>query len=133
MTTSTGTFDLSDWQEDTFDRQPGAHLARVSSRKTYRGGLEGESTLTMLSVGVPAEGSAEFQGVAYVALERVTGRLDGRRGGFVLLHVADRTVGMKVSVVAGSADGELTGLTGELAITRADDGTHTYALTHQLP
>lgn len=138
MTTSTdsihatGTFDLHDWQEEHYDETPAATLAKVSNRKTFHGDITGTSTAQLLSVGVPVEGSAEFAGVAYVAIERITGTVHGKQGSFVVLHVADRATGMTVSVVAGSADGELTGLRGDLRIQRAEDGSHTYTFDYRL-
>jgi hypothetical protein len=138
MTTSTdtshatGSFDLHDWQEEYYDETPAAKLARVSNRKTFHGDITGTSAAQLLTVGVPVEGAEEFAGVAYVAIERITGTVHGKRGSFVVLHVADRAAGMTVSVVAGSADGELTGLRGDLAIQRAEDGSHTYTFDYRL-
>ncbi|HJP73422.1 MAG TPA: DUF3224 domain-containing protein [Pseudonocardiaceae bacterium] len=129
--TATGTFDLHDWQEQYYDETPAAKLARISNRKTFHGDLTGTSTAQLLTVGVPVEGSDEFAGVAYVAIERITGSVHGRKGSFVVLHVADRSAGMTVSVVAGSADGELTGLGGDLRITRAEDGSHSYEFDYR--
>jgi hypothetical protein len=39
---------------------------------------------------------------------------------------------MSVSVVDGSADGELAGLTGTLKISKHDDGSHTYTFDYEL-
>jgi hypothetical protein len=138
MTTSTdtrnaaGSFDLHDWQEEYYDETPAAKLARVSNRKTFHGDITGTSATQLLTVGVPVEGSDEFAGVAYVAIERITGTVHGKQGSFVVLHVADRSAGMTVSVVAGSADGELTGLRGDLGIQRAEDGSHTYTFDYHI-
>lgn len=129
--TATGTFDLHDWQEPYYDETPAAKLAKISNRKTFHGDLTGTSSARLLTVGVPVEGSDEFAGVAYVAIERITGSVHGRTGSFVVLHVADRTAGMNVSVVAGSADGELTGLSGDLRIKRAEDGSHSYEFDYR--
>ncbi len=138
MTTSTdimhaaGSFDLHDWQEEHYDETPAAKLARVSNRKTFHGDITGTSTAQLLTVGVPVDGSDEFAGVVYVAIERITGTVHGKQGSFVVVHTADRSTGMKVSVVAGSADGELTGLRGELGIQRAEDGSHTYTFDYRI-
>jgi hypothetical protein len=132
MSTATGSFELHDWADDIYDDAPGAQLGRSTARKTFTGGLTGESTLTMMSVATPQPDGA-FQGTAYVALERFTGTLDGHPGSFVLLHVADRTTGMRVTIVPGSADNALTTLTGTLHITRTESGTHTYTLEYELP
>ncbi|HEX4222285.1 MAG TPA: DUF3224 domain-containing protein [Pseudonocardiaceae bacterium] len=131
-THATGHFDLHDWQEDYYDQTPAAHLARVGNRKTFHGDITGTSTAQLLTVGVPVDGVDEFAGVAYVAIERITGAVHGRKGSFVLRHVADRATGMTVSVVAGSADGELTGLLGDLLIQRTEDGSHTYTFDYRI-
>ena len=131
-THAAGTFDLHDWQESYFDQTPAATLATVTNRKTWNGDITGSSSARLMTVGVPVEGSEEFAGVAYVALERVTGAVHGKQGSFVLLHVADRTAGMTVSVVAGSADGELAGLSGDLRIQRAEDGSHSYTFDYRM-
>ena len=129
---ATGHFDLHDWREEYYDQTQAAHLARVSNGKTFHGDITGTGSAQLLTVGVPVDGSDEFAGVAYVAIERITGAVHGRKGSFVLLHVADRSAGMTVSVVAGSADGELTGLRGDLGIQRAEDGSHTYTFDYRI-
>ena len=129
-TRATGSFDLHDWQEESYDDTPAAKLAKVSNRKTFHGDITGTSSAQLLTVAVPAEG--EYAGVAYVAVERITGTVHGKPGSFVVVHVADRTAGMSVSVVAGSADGELTGLAGELKVQRAEDGSHTYTFDYRI-
>lgn len=121
-----------DWQDETYDDTPAAQLAKASNRKTFHGDVTGTSTAQLLTVAVPVDGEREYAGVAYVAVERITGAVHGRKGSFVVVHVADRSVGMTVSVVAGSADGELTGLGGELKIARAEDGSHTYTFDYRI-
>ena len=41
-------------------------------------------------------------------------------------------LGFAVTTVAGSADGDLAGLSGEMQIARAEDGSHTYTLGYRL-
>lgn len=132
MVTATGTFDLHDWVDSTYDEQDGAHLSRARNRKTFHGDIEGDSSAELLLVAVPGGEAGEYQGTAYVGLERITGTVHGRAGSFVVVHQADLAVGMTVRVVAGSGTGELAGLTGDLAIVRATDGSHSYTFTYQL-
>ena len=71
----------------------------------------------------------------YVAIERVDGALHGRNGSFVLRHDGIRHHGgqtLSVIVVPGSATGELTGLTGELAIDIDADGAHHYRFDYKI-
>jgi hypothetical protein len=94
--------------------------------KTFTGDVEGTSTVRMLAAQTPVEGSA-----AYVALERITGSLHGRKGTFVLLHAATYQ-DARWLIVDDSGTGELAGLTGTAVLTRHDDGSHTIALDYEL-
>ncbi len=129
-TQAAGSFEIGEWEDETFDEQPGAKLARVRLTKTFAGDLAGTSVVDMLAVSTPTD-EDEFQGAAYVAVERVIGTVHGRDGGFVLTHTAGEAHGMKVAVVPGSGTGELQGITGELVISRHEDGSHTYTFDYQ--
>ena len=48
MTTTTGRFDLTSWDEEVFDDAEGAKLVRVSIAKAFEGGLTGTSTAALL-------------------------------------------------------------------------------------
>ncbi|MFF8380197.1 DUF3224 domain-containing protein [Streptomyces sp. NPDC015661] len=130
MSTKTdGTFDLTSFEPEVLDEGPGAALGRVRITKAFQGGLVGTSTVHMLSV-ADVEGSP----VAYVAVERFTGELDGRKGSFVLQHSAPGSQGEKLAirVVQGTGSGDLAGITGDLAIIRSEDGGHSYVLEYTL-
>ena len=88
MSTARGTFEIQLQHEPPFDAAPGAMLARAKGLKQFDGDLEGSSTLEMLSAVSETRGSA-----GYVALERVTGTLEGRAGSFVLQHTGIMTRG----------------------------------------
>jgi len=78
----------------------------------------------MLATQTDVPGSA-----GYVAMERVTGKLKGRAGGFVLQHSATMTRGTPVStitVVPDSGTGELHGISGRMTVTVGPEGGHTY-------
>ena len=105
-------------------------LGRMSLAKTFTGGLEASSHGEMLSARTATAGSA-----GYVAIERVDGVLDGRRGTFVLQHmgVMDRgDAHATINVVPDSGTGELVGLSGTMTIVVAD-GDHTYTFDYTLP
>ena len=83
----------------------------------------------MLALSTAIEGSA-----GYVAMEQVTGSLQGKKGSFTLQHFGKMTRGvleLKVSVVPDSGTGELTGLSGTMKIIIAD-GTHSYEFDYTL-
>jgi hypothetical protein len=108
----------------------GAKIGRMSLDKQFHGDLEATSKGTMLSAGIDANGSG-----GYVAIERVSGTLHGRRGTFVLQHSGTMTRGvpqMSVSVVPDSGTDQLVGLTGKMTINIAD-GKHFYEFDYALP
>lgn len=125
-----GTFEIDAWEDDVYGDGEDVKLSRVRLTKTFAGDLVGTSEVHMLAVSTPA--GEEFQGAAYVAAEKVTGSLNGRAGAFVLVHAASEPHGMKVAVIPGSGSGELKGITGEIAISRHEDGSHTYTFDYEL-
>ena len=101
-----------------------ANLARLTIDKRFHGDLEGISKGEMLAMQSEVKGSA-----GYVALERVTATLKGKSGSFVLQHSGTMTRGASattITVVPDSGAGELRGIAGEMSITVAADGGHTY-------
>jgi hypothetical protein len=112
------------------DKAEGSTLGRYSLDKQYHGDLEATSKGEMLTAGTDVKGSA-----GYVAIERVTGTLGGRKGSFVLQHTGTMNRGtptLTVSVVPDSGTDELAGLTGTLTIIIAD-GKHSYDFEYSLP
>ncbi|MEU1422959.1 DUF3224 domain-containing protein [Kitasatospora sp. NPDC005751] len=124
-----GSFQLTAFEPEETDEQPGATLGRIRITKEFTGGLTGSSVVRMLSVLDGAGGPA-----AYVAVERFTGELDGRKGSFVLQHAAPGSQGepLAIRVVAGTGVGELAGITGTFELSVDDEGGHTYALEYEL-
>ena len=108
----------------------GSRLARMSIDKTITGDLVATTAGQMLSAMTGVKGSA-----GYVALERVSGVLHGRRGSFVLQHSGTMNQGtpsLSVTVVPDSGTGELAGLSGQFNITIAG-GRHSYEFSYTLP
>jgi hypothetical protein len=106
-----------------------AGLSRMSLDKQFHGALAATSKGEMISVMSEVKGSG-----VYAAIERVTGKLDGRSGSFVLHHRGTMTRGvpqLSVSVAPDSGTGELVGLTGEMAIKIAD-GKHFYEFEYNI-
>ena len=105
-------------------------LGRMSLDKQYHGDLEATAKGEMLFAGGPAKGSG-----GYVAIEQVSGTLQGRSGSFVLQHSSTMTpasMHMTITVVPDSGTGQMAGLTGSLTI-RIDHGQHSYELDYSLP
>lgn len=109
---------------------PAAGLSRFTINKVIHGDLEATTIGEMLAGGDPRQGAA-----GYVAIEVVTGTLDGKYGSFALQHFATMDGSgpkMQVIVVPGSGSGDLKGIEGTLII-RIEDGQHFYDLDYTLP
>jgi len=121
---ASGTFEVKLTPETLADKAADRTLARMSIDKQFHGDLEGTSKGEMLSAVTMVKGSA-----AYVAMERVTGTLKGRKGSFVLQHSATMARGephLRIIVVPDSGSEDLTGLAGTMKINVASSGTHSY-------
>src|SRR5580765_7686675 len=88
MTThAKGTFDVKVIPQPA-DDSAGGPFGRLFLDKQFHGDLEATSKGQMLGAGTAVEGSA-----GYVALELVTGTLNGRHGSFILQHSGSMTKG----------------------------------------
>lgn len=126
MTTTTGRFDLTSWDEETYDDAEGARLQRVRNTKRFEGGIDGVSEANLLMALAPEDAAA------YVGIERVTAAIDGRKGTFVLRHSASTAVGLDIDVVPNSGTGDLAGLRGVLTIEKSPEGEHTYSFDYEM-
>jgi hypothetical protein len=113
------------------DDGEGAARGRMSLDKRFHGDLDATSKGEMLTAMSGTQGSA-----GYVAIEKVTGTLDGRAGTFALQHSATMTRGapdLRIIVVPDSGTGALAGLAGTMKIVIAEGGKHFYELEYSLP
>jgi len=125
--TAKGTFEVKMNREPPYDVSDGVSLGRASIEKKFTGELVATSSAQMLAAGSEVKGSA-----GYVAIERVTGSLDGRSGTFVLQHLGVMTRGtgeLKVSVVPDTGTGELRGIAGRMNI-EIIEGKHYYTFEY---
>jgi hypothetical protein len=126
---ASGTFEVTMNPQAQQENVGDASIARMALDKIFSGDLDATSKGQMLAVRTAVEGSA-----GYVAMERVTGTLHGRRGSFALQHsgtMAQGAQSLSVTVVPDSATDELSGLSGTLAI-KIVDGQHHYAFDYLL-
>jgi Protein of unknown function (DUF3224) len=125
---ASGTFDVKVTPQAA-DAGDDSGISRMSLDKHFRDDLEASSKGQMLATAiVKASGG-------YVAIERVTGTLNGRNGTFALQHVGAMTQGvpeLHIAVVPDSGTGQLTGLAGTMTI-RIDSGKHSYDFEYTLP
>ncbi|HST51790.1 MAG TPA: DUF3224 domain-containing protein [Pyrinomonadaceae bacterium] len=104
-------------------------VGRMSIEKKFGGGLEATSKGQMLAVRTDTQGSA-----GYVALERVSGTLDGRTGAFALQHSGTMARGeqrLSIKVVPDSGTDQLAGLAGQMTIN-VEGGKHSYEFEYTL-
>jgi hypothetical protein len=127
-----GTFEVKmNPQKQDNDEARIANITRMSGDKQFSGDLDGTGKGEMLAVVTEVKGSA-----GYVAMERVTGRLNGKTGSFVLQHSAmmvdDVPQNWSVTVLLNSGTGQLAGITGAMTI-RIENGKHFYDFVYTLP
>jgi hypothetical protein len=132
MTTQVrGSFEVKLVPQGTEDKAEGSTLGRLSIDKQFHGELEGTSQGQMLTGTTDIPGSA-----GYVAVERVTGTLKGRRGSFVLQHSGTMSkeggFQLTITVVPDSGSLQLVGLRGKMDI-QIVDGKHFYVFEYTLP
>ena len=124
---ATGTFEVKLTPEE--DKSGEGIIGRMTIDKQFHGDIEGSSKGLMLMAGTAVQGSA-----GYVALEKVSGSVNGRTGTFYLEHngIMNRGEGqLNVVVIPDSGTEELTGLQGSLAIKIAE-GKHFYEFDYTL-
>jgi len=130
-THASGTFDVTITPAPADDHSDNGALGRMTVDKVYYGDLEGRAVAQMLTGMSPTE---KTSGV-YVAMERVTATINGRKGSFILHHtgIMDRGAqNLKITVVPDSGTDQLTGITGTMTID-IRDGKHFYTFDYRLP
>ena len=124
-----GPFDVKVTAQE--EPSPDPLLGRMTLDKQYHGSLEAIGQGQMLTAGTEVKGSG-----AYVAIEHVSGTLEGRSGSFVLQHsgiMAQGVPELTINVVPDSGTGQLKGITGKMTITSAAGGKHSYDFEYALP
>ena len=135
MVPAKGSFDIKMTPAELTDFEKANDITRFTSDKIWHGDFEGVSHGEMITGSTASTGS-----MAYVAIERMTGKLNGRQGSFTFSHRGTMMKGdapsageLSVTVVPNSGTGELTGLTGSLIIHIDAQGKHTWTFDHSLP
>jgi Protein of unknown function (DUF3224) len=128
MRTVRGEFDVTMHAEPPYFDRDGVTLARATFDKTFHGPLSATGSVQFLSVRAGTN-------AAYVAIERIEGTLEGRRGSFVVTHKATASssaMSLTVEIVSGTGTEELQGLEGTIDIEIVD-GKHYYTMHYELP
>lgn len=129
ITRATGRFEVTLVPQATEGFDEGGALGRMTIVKAYTGDIVGTSKGQMLVAMANVKTSA-----AYVAVERVTGTVHGKRGTFAMHHTGIMNRGapsLSVVVVPDSGTDELTGITGTLNII-IEKGVHSYEFDYDI-
>jgi hypothetical protein len=112
---ATGTITVKIYEPAPYDQpSDGPVLSRIHVEEEFSGDIEGTGVVEFLQAQL-SEDAASFVGI-----ERVTGRIGGRSGTFLLQDqgtLKGSTVSGEWFVVPGSGTGELAGLRGEGGFT----------------
>ena len=129
-TNANARFAIKSWDEKPYSEGPDLpKLTRATVTKTFTGDIEGEGQVEYTMM-YRSDGSALF-----VGLERITGRLAGRSGSFVLQRNGVFEGGQakeSYSIVPGSATGELRGLSGDGSSAVGHGMEHPFTLNYEL-
>lgn len=126
---ATGTFDVKLAAQAPVENADPAGPGRMTIDKQFHGDLNAKSQGQMLAAQTGVKGSA-----GYVAMERVTGVLQGRSGSFVLQHTGTMNRGvptLSVTVVPDSGTEQLAGISGKMNIIIAE-GKHSYEFDYTI-
>ena len=124
-----GSFEVKVTTEPPIEDIDGVTIARATADKTFEGPLDATSKVHMLGIQTKVKGSA-----AYVAVERIQGALDGRRGSFVVVHAASMQSGkfdLRLPIAPDSGTGQLSGIAGQMTIEIVE-GKHLYTIAYEL-
>src|SRR5690349_17418695 len=123
-----GSFEVQAKFEPPFSDEGGVSMGRARFTKQFSGPLTATGEVEFLH----ASAQAQKSGV-YVAIERIVGALEGKKGSFVVHHIGINERGkqsLTVRVVPDSGTGELTGLAGAMTIDVVE-GKHFYTFDYE--
>jgi hypothetical protein len=130
MKTASARFSIKSWDEKPYSEGKDLpKMTRASVDKTFTGDIDGEGHVEYVMM-YRSDGTA-----AFVGLERITGRLAGRNGSFVLQRTGvfeDGQAKESYSVVIGSGTGELRSLRGEGTCSLGHAANYPFALNYEL-
>lgn len=124
-----GSFEVQSGPLDADDATRAVGAMRMKFEKQFKGPLTATSIVSMMGVMDRRTGSG-----AYLALEKVTGELDGKKGSFLFQHSSSMARGrprQSILVVPDSGTDDLAGLAGEMTVDIVD-GQHFYTFTYNL-
>lgn len=131
-TGTTGHFTLASWKEQSVSPEGETpRLAHASITNRFTGGIEASDTWCEYVLSYVTETTGTYRG-----MQRLTGRVDGRQGTFVVEERGtfheDGSVTGTFEVLPGAATGDLAGLRGTGSFTyRAGASDIPYTFTYE--
>lgn len=125
-----GPFDVKVIPQAPSDASDPSIVGRMLLDKKFHGELEATSKGEMLA----ASSTSEKGSAGYVAIERVTGKLNGLEGSFHLQHTGSMNRGapsLSITVIPDTGTGDLAGLSGSMTID-ISDGKHAYTFDYTI-
>jgi hypothetical protein len=129
MAEATGEFNVTTWDEQTYEELGDGKLTRAEIAAELKGDLAGTGTVTWLMC-YRADGTADYLGYL-----NVNAAIDGRSGGFVIATSGafdGKVATGPWTIVEGSGRGELSSISGQGTFDSPHGGTATYRLTYRL-
>jgi len=127
-TSANARFAIKSWDEKPLSEGQGLpRITRATVMRTFTGDIEGDGHVEYLMM-YRADGTATI-----VGLERITGRLAGKSGSFVLQRTGVYEGGQATesyAVVPGSGTGELHGLGGRGTSSVGHSSEHPFVLEY---
>jgi hypothetical protein len=130
MKSAKGTFEVTITPQPHQEGVGDPGVARMALAKIFTGDMNGAGNGQMLAYRSSVTGSA-----GYVAMEKVQGMLNGRRGSFIMQHNGTMNRGepqLSIKIVPDSGTDELSGVAGEMLLN-IDQGKHFYEFRYTLP
>jgi hypothetical protein len=128
--TANARFSIKSWDEKPYSEGKDLpKMTRASVDKRFTGDIDGEGHVEYVMM-YRSDGTA-----AFVGLERITGRIAGRNGSFVLQRTGvfeDGQAKESYSVVTGSGTGELRSLRGEGTSSVGHAADYPFVLNYEL-
>jgi hypothetical protein len=123
-----GTFEIKGTPLDPSATTTQIGAGRMAFNKTFQGDLQATGVVEMIGLM-----DRELMSGAYVALERITGTLLGKKGSFCMQHSSTMARGVpeqRITVIPDSGTDELKGLSGSMVIDIVEKQHHyTFDLT----
>jgi hypothetical protein len=130
MHKATGSFQLSSWNEETYNQGQANKMTLAAVEQNFSGDITDKGAVRWL-MAYRADGTARF-----VGMQQVDGTLAGRRGSFVLETAGDfdgQRAGWTATVIPGSGSDELAGLEGAGSFGAEHGPEATYEIDYRLP